>query len=472
MKFHLNVTYSIWKQVAQSNSWATYDYPEGATSCTVWTGDRDHVYESFVGADDYSDWNTNFGSGSTQVARPDDAVAQIVGLSGVKPVPLQSDGAQLVAHQPRLGSEIVIGSHNFCDMVTRYGASLRATDQAMQLKAGTGGKQWESTNSDHVNWIDAVSGRIHNQEHWVALVGHGYAVEVKVDSVVKTPCPPFVFDDGSGSYDYWIDYDNGEINFFVDQTGNTVTASFSYANGSTFFVTPDTGKILRIENAEADFSEDMIQYGTFEYQVVGYVDVFAPQYMRGSNELSAVLDKDLTAPPGSPDTGDRYIVASPATGDWASHEDDIAQYNGSSWDFTTPSAEDWTTVVDESMYYTYRSNQWNMTPYPSGTQIPIQQDYYHRVTQIVTEARGALPTINAIGATAEHKALSDIKEFRRKSRGMKNAIQAVPFNYSTARDLYSSYGMELRVLVGDDSNMGGESLTITFYCTSISESEA
>jgi hypothetical protein len=30
----------------------------------------------------------------------------------------------------------------------------------------------------------------------------------------------------------------------------------------------------------------------------------------------ALLDRDLTAPPGSPADGDRYIVASGATGDW------------------------------------------------------------------------------------------------------------------------------------------------------------
>ena len=38
----------------------------------------------------------------------------------------------------------------------------------------------------------------------------------------------------------------------------------------------------------------------------------------------AVLDRDLTAPPGSPADGDRYIVASGATGDWAGWDLNVA----------------------------------------------------------------------------------------------------------------------------------------------------
>ena len=48
-------------------------------------------------------------------------------------------------------------------------------------------------------------------------------------------------------------------------------------------------------------------------------------------------------------------------------------------------------------------------------------------------------------------------------------VQAVPFNYATARELYSSYGMELRVTTEGDVCVDGEMLTITFYCSSVDE---
>lgn len=66
-----------------------------------------------------------------------------------------------------------------------------------------------------------------------------------------------------------------------------------------------------------------------------------------------VLDKDLSAPPGSPAKGDRYIVGSSATGDWSGHDGDIAEYNGSSWEFTTKKEGLFTFIKDEDKLYQY-----------------------------------------------------------------------------------------------------------------------
>ena len=49
----------------------------------------------------------------------------------------------------------------------------------------------------------------------------------------------------------------------------------------------------------------------------------------------SILDTTLTAPPGTPFNGDRYIPAATATGAWAGQENNIAYYyNG--WSFITP----------------------------------------------------------------------------------------------------------------------------------------
>jgi len=47
----------------------------------------------------------------------------------------------------------------------------------------------------------------------------------------------------------------------------------------------------------------------------------------------AVIDRDLTAPPGSPVTGDRYIVATGGTGDWLGHDGDLAVWLNLAWRF-------------------------------------------------------------------------------------------------------------------------------------------
>lgn len=72
----------------------------------------------------------------------------------------------------------------------------------------------------------------------------------------------------------------------------------------------------------------------------------------------SVIDRDLTAPPGSPADGDAYIPAATATGDWATHEDEIAIYNADtspgSWVFYTPSTGWVAYIEDEEVLSVYK----------------------------------------------------------------------------------------------------------------------
>ena len=71
-----------------------------------------------------------------------------------------------------------------------------------------------------------------------------------------------------------------------------------------------------------------------------------------------VLDKDLTAPPGSPSAGDRYIVGTSATGAWSGQDGNVASYFDSAWVFYTP-AEGWLAwVADEDELYYYTGSAW------------------------------------------------------------------------------------------------------------------
>ena len=72
-----------------------------------------------------------------------------------------------------------------------------------------------------------------------------------------------------------------------------------------------------------------------------------------------VLDKDLTTPPGSPSTGDRYIVAASATGAWSGRDDEIAEWDGSQWVFRVPQNCS-CYVEDEDARYQYDGNSWEI----------------------------------------------------------------------------------------------------------------
>lgn len=67
-----------------------------------------------------------------------------------------------------------------------------------------------------------------------------------------------------------------------------------------------------------------------------------------------IIDKDLDTPPGSPNEGDAYIVAS-GTAAWSGHDDKIAYYYNASWNFATPN-EGWIVWInDEDKLYVYNS---------------------------------------------------------------------------------------------------------------------
>lgn len=78
----------------------------------------------------------------------------------------------------------------------------------------------------------------------------------------------------------------------------------------------------------------------------------------------AVLDKDLSAPPGSPAEGSRYIVAGSPTGAWAGHATHVAAWQDGTWAFYAPVAGWLAWVDDESESYLFSGGGW--IPAPGG----------------------------------------------------------------------------------------------------------
>ncbi len=70
--------------------------------------------------------------------------------------------------------------------------------------------------------------------------------------------------------------------------------------------------------------------------------------------------RTTATPPGSPSTGDVYIIGASPTGAWSGQAGNITYYN-SGWNFITPNegASFW--VYDENAAYTYNGSSWIMT---------------------------------------------------------------------------------------------------------------
>lgn len=76
----------------------------------------------------------------------------------------------------------------------------------------------------------------------------------------------------------------------------------------------------------------------------------------------SVLDRDLTSPPGSALDGDRYLVATSATGGWAGKDGQIAAWQDGAWTFYPPQ-EGWLIwIADEESLIVFDGNAFIAPP--------------------------------------------------------------------------------------------------------------
>ncbi len=81
----------------------------------------------------------------------------------------------------------------------------------------------------------------------------------------------------------------------------------------------------------------------------------------------AVLDRDLTAPLGSPADGDRYIVASGATGEWDGWDASVAYWVDGAWMRLVPRPGWRAWVEDEGVLLVFDGSVWT-APLPAVLQ--------------------------------------------------------------------------------------------------------
>ena len=74
--------------------------------------------------------------------------------------------------------------------------------------------------------------------------------------------------------------------------------------------------------------------------------------------LLAIEDKDLTAPPGSPSDGARYIPKATATGLWSGKENNVAHYVDGAWEFYPPREGFIAYMRDEDQLYVHNGSAW------------------------------------------------------------------------------------------------------------------
>lgn len=92
----------------------------------------------------------------------------------------------------------------------------------------------------------------------------------------------------------------------------------------------------------------------------------------------SVLDRDLTAPPASPADGDRYIVASGATGVWAGWDLNVTTWVDGVWMRLVPRPGWLAWIADEATFFVWNGSAWQ----PVG----VPQDVSDAIFSLVNDA--------------------------------------------------------------------------------------
>lgn len=93
--------------------------------------------------------------------------------------------------------------------------------------------------------------------------------------------------------------------------------------------------------------------GSNKYTTKEYVD----NLIKGMTWEEMVKDM-LSTPPDTPSSGDRYIVKPTGTGAWEGHDNAIAEYNGTSWEFETAVESMAVYVDDDNSFYYFDGTNW------------------------------------------------------------------------------------------------------------------
>ncbi len=193
----------------------------------------------------------------------------------------------------------------------------------------------------------------------------------------------------------WTLIDN-ILNYMIDSRGTNVGKSEQALTGSlrllnSVFIdtinenTTDAGVTIEgILHKDGRITGLLSPSANDEPATKEYVD----QFVQGLDWQESVISKGLTTPPTNPEIGDRYLIITGDTGTpWEGHDNQIAEWNGTVWEFTVPDKGTTVDVEDEDKYYTYNGTEWILMAgmfnhnQLAGLQGGQTGEYYHLTAQ-------------------------------------------------------------------------------------------
>lgn len=219
------------------------------------------------------------------------------------------------------------------------------TDYSKIIFVNANGDFQETSAADSLKF---ASFKTANYELTDALLGQ--IVNAIVTSAGAGDAGKFIKTDGDGNIDASLindaDIDHGSIGGLGDDDHT----QYILVAGTRAFTGAQSMGGFKLTNLAA---------GTANGDAVRYEQLVAVENSIANLEFQDSVIDALTTPPGSPATGDRYLVTATATGAWAGQEDSIAEWDGTQWVFTTPTVGMFLSIDDDNnaLYY-YTGSVW------------------------------------------------------------------------------------------------------------------
>lgn len=196
----------------------------------------------------------------------------------------------------------------------------------------------------------------------------------------------------------WFNSTEGRLKVFQSASTKVISTKAELDAHIADIANPHSATLEQARSAGATFAGDFDMAGFRALNMGGsantdgasrqfVIDQIAAK-LAGLDWQESVLDKDLSTPPVSPAVGDRYIVAPTGLGAWATHDNEIAEWNGTIWVFAIPDNGTVTKVEDENLWYMSDGAAWSIwnLPLDHGGLLGLSDDD-HTIYMLASGAR-------------------------------------------------------------------------------------
>jgi hypothetical protein len=319
--------------------------------------------------------------------------------------------------EPREGAEKYFYTHNLCDACTWYQGATEVTEAAATDSGDL--TTWTTT---HDNWIDLNHGRVFREDDIEDHDDYNILVEVSEDSgETWTPATENTW--GQTDEDFTFDYEDGEVTFNAAlSSGDQVRVSGYKANSSTYSMAPVSGKHIKLEYVEVQYTVDLQMDRDVVFEIMVYAAVAAEE----DAEVAYAIQQGWLEPT----------------------------------DLVPAVTQKYKRIQN---FYEESTGPFPVTDAHGGE---VHMEEVTGITNIETKRNAGWKVVDTRHNGTDWIALM---ETRLGDRAMRADLITIPFQYLAYRDIKSSWGMEVRVHIDGHQPFAGQFATVTLYCTTEDE---